>query len=139
MAMLTLVSVLYAIVGAGTAAVAALGTSRGHTEVLAVVTAMSWFYLVIQGIATVNATIVGLERRGYRQLTAAEIAPRGSENKQIYQVRILNLQADYLSYNEVVVNERVSHMAVAHRGLRNMIVATGFFVMPLWGVMVWWS
>ena len=64
-------------------------------------------------------------RRDYKQLTCEDIIPKDKEDKIRYKVRLLNQRLNHVKWNDWVVDQKVSEMAVAHTALRNALVATG--------------
>jgi len=54
------------------------------------------------------------------------LTQKGKDGKR-YKVRILDQQLNHIKWNEWVLDERVSQMAVAREALRNALAATIFF------------
>ena len=124
-ALLTLTSVLSAAVTVSLAAAATLRTVREDARNFVwVAVFLVVLYVVVQLVRLLWATLDGLTRRSYRQLSLADIAPQDGEASEAYRVRLLNLQANYMRLNEWVVDQKVSAMAVAHIALRNALTAT---------------
>ena len=123
-ALLTLTSVLSAAVIVSLAATTALDKAKEIPSIFACVAIIVVFYLVVQLLCLLLATVRGLERRSYRQLSLADITARSSETSEQYKVRLLNAQANYMCSNELEANHKVSVMAVAHTALRNVLYAT---------------
>ena len=123
-ALLTLTSVLSTAVVAGLAAATTLGTLREDARSLAAIAVILVFYVAAQLLFSLWATVAGLMRRGYKQLSPHQIVPQNDENGEMYQIRLLNLQANHTYWNEWVIDQKVSQMAVAHVALRNALTAT---------------
>ena len=125
-AMLTLTSVLSVVVTTGLAAIATLGTVReeAETKIFAWVVVILVSYVAVQLIRALGATVAGLMRRPYRQLSPEDMIPEDNETSDSFRIRILNLQVNSMRFNEWVVNQKVSEMAVAHEALRNALVST---------------
>ena len=123
-ALLTLTSVLSAAVTVSLAAAATLRTVGEDARIFVWVAVFLVFYVVVQLLRSLWVTVGGLMRRSYRQLSLADIAPQDGEASEAYRVRLLNLQANYMRWNEWVVDQKVSAMAVAHIALRNALTAT---------------
>ena len=131
-AMFTLTSVLSAAITAGLAAATTLGKVPEDSRIFAWVAMALVFYVAIQLLRSLWSTVAGLKRRPYRQLSPKDMAPEDSETSEMYQVRVLNLQVNSMRWNERVINQKVSEMAVAHEALRNALTATfGLIVVTL--------
>ena len=81
------------------------------------------FYVAMQILRSLWATVAGLMRKPYKQLSPAGIVPQDGEAREAYRIRLLNLQANILCWNDWVVDQKVSDMAVAHTALRNALTA----------------
>ena len=128
--MLALTSVLSAAVTASLVGAFTLGPTEGKTEtILASCAVLLIFYVAIQLLRSLWATVAGLIRRSYRQLSPVDLAPQAGEDSQSYRLRLLNLQINIMQWNEWVVNQKVSEMAVAHVALRNALAATFFIIL----------
>ena len=123
-ALLTLASILSATVIVSLAAATALDKAKGIPSIFACVAVIIVLYVVVQLLCLLLATVSGLKRRSYRQLSRADITAKDSETSEEYRVRLLNLQVNYMYSNECEVNQKVSAMAVAHIALRNALIAT---------------
>ena len=142
MALLTLTSVLSAVVMAGLAAAATLGAVKKDDRIFAWVAILLVGYVALQLLCLLWATVSGLERKSYKQLSPDDIAPQDGEACDAYRVRLLNLQVNYMCWNEWVVNQKVSKMEVAHLALKNAVTVS-FILIVLVGlkslrVMVTW-
>ena len=124
-ALLTLTSVLSVVVTTGLAAVTTLGTIReeAETKIFAWVAVVLISYVAVQLIRALGATVAGLMRKSYRQLSPEDMIPEDNETSETYRTRLLNLQVNSMRFNEWVVNQKVSEMAVAHEALRNALVS----------------
>jgi len=124
-ALLTLTSVLSAAVTASFAAASTMEIQKGFPLVPVWFTLVLVFYIAMSLLISLWATVSGLIRRDYKQLTCEDIIPKDKENKISYKVRVLNEKLNHVKWNEWVVDQKVSEMAVAHKALRNALVATG--------------
>ena len=70
----------------------------------------------------------------FKQLSPSDIVPHDGEDSEAYQVRLLNLQVNHLCWNEWVISQKVSDMAVAHTALRNAL--TGVFLLVFLGLVI---
>ena len=128
LALLTLTSVLSTAVAASLAAATTLGSINEDARLLAWPAVFLVFYAAIQILRSLWATVDGLARRGYKQLSPEDIVPQSNEANDAYRIRLLNLQVNHLNWNGRVVNEKVSCMAVAHVALKNGLTAIFFLV-----------
>lgn len=124
-ALLTLTSVLSATVTATFAVVSTISTLKAFPLVPIWLILVLVFYIAINLLRSLWATVNGLIRRGYKQLHWKDMVPGEGENGKRYKIRILNQQLDHIKWNEWVLDEKVSQMAVAHEALRNALAATG--------------
>jgi len=124
-ALLTLTSVLSAAVTAGFAAASTIQIQEGFPLIPVWLTLFFVFYIAMHLLRSLWATVAGLMRRGYKQLTCEDIIPEDKEDKVRYKTRIINQKLNHVKWNEWVVNQKVSEMAIAHISLRNALVATG--------------
>ena len=121
--LLTLTSLLSTAVAASLAAATTLGTVKEDAQVFAYLAVFLVFYVAMQILRSLWATVAGLMRKAYKQLSPAGIVPQDGEAGEAYRIRLLNLQANILCWNEWVVDQKVSDMAVAHTALRNALTA----------------
>jgi hypothetical protein len=124
-ALLTLTSVLSAAVTAGFAAASTMKIQEGFPLIPVWLTLILVFYIAMNLLRSLWATVAGLVRRDYKQLTCEDIVPQDKEDKICYKVRLLNKKLNHVKWNDWVVNQKVSEMAVAHVALRNALAATG--------------
>ena len=124
MALLALASVLSVAVTASLAAATTLGEVDEDAKVFAWVAVALVFYVAVQLLCSLRATVAGLMRRSYKQLSPEDMVPERSETSEMYRIRLLNLQVNHMRYNEWVVNDKVGQMAVAHAALKNALTAT---------------
>ena len=136
LAMLTLTSVLSAALAASLAAATTLGSVNENTKALALGAALLVFYVSIQVLRSLWATVSGLMRKSYKQLSLCDLIPKDGEIGDSYKIRLLNLQANHLSWNEWVVDKKVGHMTVAHTALRNALTAVFVLVVLILGIAV---
>ena len=132
--LLTLTSVLSTAVAASLAAATTLGTVEDDAKPIAWFAVFLVSYAAIQILRSLWATVDGLVRRGYKQLSPDDIVPQSGEANDAYRVRLLNLQVNHLRWNEWVVNEKVSCMAVAHTSLKNALTAIFLLVFLTLGI-----
>lgn len=134
LALLTLTSVLSTGVAASLAAATTLGSVNEDAKLLAWFAVFIVLYAAIQILRSLWATVDGLVRRGYRQLSPVDIVPQSDEANVAYRIRLLNLQVNHLNWNEWVVNEKVGCMAVAHAALKNALTAIFILVLLTLGI-----
>lgn len=127
-ALLTLTSVLSAAIIAGSAAAFTIGRVEENAEIFAWAMMVLIFYVAMQLLRSLWATVTGLVRRGYRELSPGDMIPGDGETSNAYLTRLWNLQANFMRYNEWVIDLKVSEMAVAHAALRNALTATFILV-----------
>ena len=124
-ALLTLTSVLSAAVTASFAVASTMQIQKDFPIIPVWITIALVFYIAMNLLRSLWATVAGLMRRGYKQLTCEDIIPKDKEDKIRYKARLLNQRLNHVKWNDWVVNQKVSEMAVAHTALRNALVATG--------------
>lgn len=124
MALLTLISVLSAVIAASLAAAATtLSMVKEDEKIFAFLAVILVFYVALQILCSLLAVVSGLMRSCYKNLSPNEIVPQGREASDVYQIRLLNLQVNNLCFNEWVINKRVGHMQVSLTALRNALIA----------------
>ncbi len=131
MSLLTLLSILSALITAGLVAVAQLGrtSERDRLDLCFGVLAVVFItYIILQLLRSQWATISGLRRRGYRYLSRTDICPERGESKERFKRRILNSYMFFVEWNEWVVNQKVNEMTVAHTATRNALLTTFLLV-----------
>lgn len=124
-ALLTLTSILSAAVTASFAAASTIEIQDAFPLLPVSITLVLVFYLAINLLRSLWATVSGLMRRGYKQLPYENIIPEGEEDPMNYKARILKQRLNHAKWNDWVLNQKVSEMAVAHAALRNALSATG--------------
>ena len=124
LALLTLTSVLSVAVTASLAAAITLGTVAEDAKIFAGAAVILVFYVAAQLLRSLWSTVAGLTRRSYKQLSPEGMIPKDSETGDVYQTRVMNLQVNHMRWNEWVVDQKVSEMAVAHAALKNALTAT---------------
>ena len=134
LALLTLTSLLSTAVAASLVAATTLGTVKEDAKLFAWFAVFLVFYTDVQILRSLWATVAGLMRRSYKQLSSADIAPQDGEANEGYRVRLLNLQVNHLSWNEWVVDQKVSDMTVAHTALRNALTVVFLLVVLALGI-----
>ena len=135
-ALLTLTSVLSAAVTATFAVVSTINTLKVFPLVPIWLILVLIFYIAINLLRSLWATVNGLMRRGYKQLHWKDMVPGKEESSKLYKVRILNQQLDHIKWNEWVLDQKVSQMAVAHEALRNALAATGGVILTTLAIAV---
>ncbi len=125
LSLLTLTAVLSAAVTASLVAVSAIGKLKDIDLAFVLIAAVLVLYIALQLLRSLWATTNGLVRRGYKQMAILDIVPSDGETKDQYRLRILNARANHMRWNEWVVDQKVSEMAVAHQALRNALAGTG--------------
>jgi len=124
-ALLTLTSILSAAVTASFAAASNVVIQKDFRSVPVWITLALLIYLAFNLLRSLWATVSGLMRRGYKQLACKDIVPRDEEDHVNYTARILNQRLNHVKWNDWVLDQKVSEMAVAHVALRNALSATG--------------
>ena len=87
--LLTLTSVLSAAVAASLVAATTLGTVKEDFKPFAWVAVFLVFYVAVQILCSLWATVTALMRRSFKQLSAEDIVPLDSETRDAYRVRLL--------------------------------------------------
>lgn len=128
-ALLALASILSLAVTAGLAASISLDTVAKDDKVFAIIAVCLIFYVAVQLLRSLWCAVSGLVRRSYKILSPQDMVPIDSETTEMYQSRLLNLQLNHIKWNEWVVDQKVSEMAVAHEALRNVLGATFFLIL----------
>jgi len=124
-AMLTLTSILSAAVTAGFAAVSTLRPQAGSARIPLAVGLLLATYTIVNLLLSVWSTVSGLMRRGFGEISYGDLAPREEESEIEYRTRILNRHLNHAEWNDWVLDQKVSELAVAHVALRNALSATG--------------
>lgn len=123
--LLTLTSVLSVAVTAILAAAVTVGPTERPVDAVSAWCAVALvFYIAVQLLRSLWTTVDGLMRRSYRQLSPADLTPDEEENTHTYRIRLLNAQVHNMQWNDWVIDQKVSAMAVAHVALRNALTAT---------------
>ena len=123
--LLTLTSVLSAAVTAGFVAASTMQLQKGFPIIPVWITLILVFYIAMNLLRSLWATVTGLIRHGYKQLTCEDIIPKDKEDNLRYKTRLLNERLNHVKWNDWAVDQKVSEMAVAHTALRNALFATG--------------
>ena len=129
--LLSFVSVLTAAVVGSLVAATTLGEAQvralsqpGIGTVLAFsVLVVLLVYFIVQIMRSLYATVGGLRRKGYRQLSRADFAPSDGESRDAYKARLVNLQLNCMVQNEWVVGRKVDEMEIAYIAVRNSLHA----------------
>ncbi len=94
-ALLTLTSVLSAAVTAGFAVASTIQIQKGFPLIPVWLTLVLVFYIALNLLRSLWATVTGLMRRGYKQLTCEDIIPKDKEDKIRYKARLLNQRLNH--------------------------------------------
>ena len=129
LALLTLTTVLSAALTASFTAISFMNKPEDYYKVPIWLIVVVVFYVAINLLCSLWATVNGLVRRNFMQLEYKEMVPRDNEDNVRYKTRILNKIFKLISWNEYMLNKKVSEMAVAHAALRNALVATGGLIL----------
>jgi len=124
-ALLTLTSVLSVAVTASFAIVSTMQVQKDFPIIPMWLTVVFVFYIAMNLLRSLWATVSGLMRRGYKQLTCEEIVTKVNEDLINYKTRIINQGLNFIKWNDWMLDQKVSEMAVAHVALRNALAATG--------------
>lgn len=124
-ALLTLTSVLSAAVTASFAVVSTLQIQKDFPMIPVWLTIALVFYIAVNLLRSLWATVSGLMRRGYKQLPCEDMIPKDKEDLIKFKARIINQRLNHIKWNDWVLDQKVSEMAVAHVALRNALAATG--------------
>ncbi len=89
------------------------------------------FYIAVNLLRSLWCTVSGLTRRGYKQLKCEEILPKTDEDAINYKTRVINERLNFIKWNDWMLNQKVSDMAVAHIALRNALVGTGGVILMI--------
>lgn len=105
----------------------AVGTLRAPNTFSRWTFALGAFYLALQICCALLAALVGLGRRGYEMPTPRNIFPAAEESSAFHEreriTNCLRILADHQQRN----NDKVTQMAVAHRAMKNFLVALILF------------
>jgi hypothetical protein len=91
-------------------------------------------YLVLQICRAVQASLCGLERRGYLAARASDVLPSSHETHPLWLRRQINLHTRRLGDVRSSSKKKVDQMALAQRAMRNFVggltllavIGTGF-------------
>lgn len=86
-------------------------------------------YLAVNLLRSLWATVGGLMRRGFREVPYSDLVPRGREDQLAYRSRILAQHLNHAQWNDWVLDQKVSELAVAHVAFRNALSATGGMIL----------
>ncbi len=128
-ALLTLTSILSAVVTAGFAAALTLKLDTGLSSVPVWAGFAIVVYLGVNLLLSLRATVRGLIRRGYGEIAYTDLVPRIVEDQMAYRARILSEQLANAEWNDWVLDQKVSELAVAHVALQNALSATGGIIL----------
>jgi hypothetical protein len=124
-ALLTLTSILSAAVTVGFATASTMTIHRDFPSVPVWISLVLVVYLGVNLLRSLWATVSGLMRRGYKEIAYEDMIPRAKEDQIAYRVSILSQHLNHAEWNDWVLDQKVSELAVAHVALRNALSATG--------------
>ena len=84
---------------------------------------MTTAFAILQLLRVLLASVLGLDRRGYRTPTPTDLVPVSDEEPKEREARIAALWYDYMYDLEEAGNQKVGQMAIAHRALKNFVAA----------------
>lgn len=132
LALLTLTSILSAGVSAGLVAASTMVIDKDFPRVLVWISCALIVYLGANLLCALWATVGGLTRRSFGYMAYKDIAPRADEDTCGYRARLVDAQLRNARWNDWVIDQKVSDLAVAHAALRNSLLATaGVILMAL--------
>ena len=120
-ALLALASVLSAVITAGLGFTTTMNGLADYPQVPMYIAMLFVFYISINLICSLLATVKGLKRRDYKQLILSSIMPKQTEDEKTYKIRINKSYLSNMQWNEWVINKKVTQMAIAHVALRNVL------------------
>jgi hypothetical protein len=85
------------------------------------VLALGPLYLTLQACSAILAAVLGLGRRGYRAITPTDVLPEQNEAPGVQLRRQITNCLHVLDDDRINNNEKVTHMAVAHRAMLNFL------------------
>ena len=95
-------------------------------------------YVILQFLRALLAAIEGLHRRGFLVPTPTSLwAQTDQESLDAYTLRACADLAERLHANRETTNDKVSHMALAHRAYRNALVGMLVAVMIVGGLILY--
>lgn len=136
LAMLALASILSLTVTAGLAISISLDTVVEDDKLFAVTSVCLVFYVAVQLLRSLWCVVSGLMRRSYKVLSPQDMIPKNYEDAVTFRSRLLNLQLNNMNWNEWVVDQKVSEMAVAHEALKNVLRATFILILLIFFIAV---
>lgn len=92
--------------------------------ILGVATYVAVPYIILQLTCCILATVKGLRRRQFERSKPEDLMPLENEDEIHYKRRQINSLLKQISFNEEIVNDRVTWLEVAHRCLVNAAVMT---------------
>jgi len=101
----------------------ASGTLHFKNHVLSWVIAIGSLYLALQICRAILSAIEGLSRRTYDGVEPIDVLQRSDENETFYLRRRAATYIGMLGDHQLQNNAKVDSMAVAHRALKNFIIA----------------
>lgn len=88
-------------------------------------------YIVLQLVAAVRASVLGLQRRCYFEPQAADVFPAKEEEREVHLLRQMSVYIKYRIYNHETNSGKVDQMAVAHRAITNFLSALLILIVVL--------
>ena len=94
-------------------------------------------YIIIQFLAAVFFSIVGLERRAYLGLSVRDVIQKEQESKEDYLERITQSKLEQWHVNGEVTNAKIDQLARAHQAVKNALVGLVLMVTILAGMAIY--
>lgn len=91
-------------------------------------------YISLQALRSLYASVNGLRRRTYLNLSPSDLDPQANESAFDYRVRLLKVRRRCLWWNEWATNLKVDDMEVAHVALQNALRGVALLVVTTIGV-----
>ena len=95
-------------------------------------------YVALQFLRAMLAAISGLSRKAYTGPTISEIVRAGTEGWSGYLRNASHDVARRIVQHREMTNDKVSQLALAHRAIKNAVVALVFDLLILAGL-IWWE
>jgi hypothetical protein len=128
-ALLGLTSILSAVVIASFTAVSTMEIVKNFPVILIWIAYTLILYISINLLHSLWATVNGLVRRDYKQVSCEEMVLKSKENAAQFMNRVFNIRLNHVKYNDWVLNRKVEEMAIAHKSLKNVLVGSGGIIL----------
>ncbi|MCX6626469.1 MAG: collagen-like protein [Candidatus Solibacter sp.] len=106
---------------AGTIVLGTMFTPHAVTGTERALLSLGLLYLALQVSSAILAAVRGLGRRSYLAPTPAHVLPGAHEAATVHLRRQISACLLALADHQVHTNDKVTHMAVAHRALKNFV------------------